>query len=59
MNRSGTLAKYALLEKADLLLEQKRKTEAMQTLERIKGMPGSDALILTKVQALEKEARTR
>src|SRR5262252_2710836 len=59
MNRSGTLAKYALLEKADLLLEQKRKTEAMQTLERIKAMPGADALISSKVQTLEKEARTR
>ena len=59
MNRSGTLAKYALLEKADLLLQQKRKTEAMQTLERIKAMPGSDTLISSKVQVLESEARRR
>jgi hypothetical protein len=59
INRSGTLAKYALLEKADLLVEQKRKTEAVQALERIKVMPGSDPLISMKVQILEKEARKR
>ena len=59
MNRSGQLAKHSLLEKADLLLEQKRKSEAVQTLERIKAMPGSDPLITTKVQAMEKEARKR
>jgi len=59
INRSGALAKYALLEKADLLVEQKRKTEAVQTLERIKTMPGSDPLISMKVQTLEQEARKR
>src|SRR5262249_31101694 len=56
-SRSGTLAKHALLEKASLLLDQNRKSDAVQTLERIKAMPGSDALISTKIQALEKEAR--
>src|SRR5215510_3316541 len=58
-NRSGTMAKYALLEKAKLLLDNRRKAEVVQTLERIKATPGSDALISMKLQALEKEARKR
>lgn len=57
MSRSQTMAKYALLQKADLLLAQKRKAEAIQTLERIKVIPGADPLIPAKVQALEKDAR--
>jgi hypothetical protein len=56
-NRSGVMAKYALLEKTKLLLDNRRKAEAVQTLERIKAMPGSDAQISMKLQALEKEAR--
>jgi hypothetical protein len=55
--RSETMAKYALLEKAGLQLAYNRKTEALQTLQRIKERPGSDPLISAKVQALEKEAR--
>jgi len=57
INRSGTMAKYALLEKANLLLANDLKAEAIQTLQRIKAMPGSDPLLNTKLQALEKEAR--
>jgi hypothetical protein len=57
--RSRTLAKYALLEKTDLLLAHNRKPEALQTLQRINEIGGSDALISKKVQALEKEARQR
>jgi hypothetical protein len=57
--RSQTMAKYALLEKTNLLLAHNRKPEALQTLERIKGMPGSDPLISKKAQALEKEARQK
>jgi hypothetical protein len=56
-SRSGTMAKYALLEKARLLVDHNRKTEALQTVDRIKAMPGTDALIAMKLQALEKEAR--
>jgi hypothetical protein len=57
INRSQTMAKYALLEKANLQLAHNRKAEAIQTLQRIREMPGSDPAISMKVQALEKEAR--
>jgi hypothetical protein len=57
VSRSQTMAKYALLEKANLLLAHNRKAEALQTVQRIKAMPGSDALLSTKLQSLEKEAR--
>jgi hypothetical protein len=53
--RSMTMAKYALLEKAQLLLAQGNKADAAQTLQRIRGMGGSDPLIAMKVKALEKE----
>jgi hypothetical protein len=56
VSRSSTMAKFALLEKADLQLAQKRRSDALQTLQRIKQMPGSDPLISTKLQALEKAA---
>lgn len=55
--RSPMMAKYALLEKARLQLAHNRKSEAMQTVQRIKGIPGSDPLLSMKVDALEKEAR--
>jgi tetratricopeptide (TPR) repeat protein len=57
VNRSSTLAKYALLEKASLQIGHDRKPEAMRTLQRIKEIPGSDPLILSKLQALEKQAQ--
>src|SRR5262249_9838220 len=38
--RSATLAKHALLEKADLLIAGKHNAEALQVLQRIKAMPG-------------------
>jgi len=57
VNRSPLMAKYALLEKANLLLAQKRNSEALQTVQRIKAMPGSDPLLSLKLQALEKDAR--
>jgi hypothetical protein len=57
LDRSGTMAKYALLEKTNLLIAHGRKAEAIQTLQRIRQMPGADPLISTKLQALEKEAR--
>jgi hypothetical protein len=55
--RSPIMAKYALLEKARLQLAHRRKSDAMQTVQRIKGIPGADPLLSSKVDALEKEAR--
>jgi len=57
MKRSDTLAKNALVEKTKLLLANRRNAEALQTIHRIRQMPGSDPLIGTKLQTLEKEAR--
>jgi hypothetical protein len=57
VGRSTTMAKHALLEKAKLQLATNRRADAIQTLQRVKSMPGSDALIGTKLQAIEKEAR--
>jgi hypothetical protein len=51
------MAKYALLEKTTLQLANSRKPDALQTLKRIKAMPGSDPLVAAKVEALEKKAR--
>jgi len=59
IGRSQMMAKYALVEKTNLLLAHNRKPEALQTLQRINAMPGADPLISKKAQALEKEARKR
>jgi tetratricopeptide (TPR) repeat protein len=56
VKRSATMAKYALMEKAELLLAHDRKPEAIQTLERIRAIPGSDRLISSRFHVLEKEA---
>ncbi|HEU5237472.1 MAG TPA: hypothetical protein VFU37_10045 [Pyrinomonadaceae bacterium] len=57
IGRSETMAKHALVQKTNLLLAHNRKAEAIETLQRLKGMPGSDPLIASKVQTLEKQAR--
>jgi hypothetical protein len=57
LNRSTPMAKYALLEKANLQLSDNRKVDARQTLNRLKAMPGSDALLSAKIQAMEKIVR--
>jgi hypothetical protein len=58
IKRSPLLAKYSLLEKAQLLQAQKLRDPALQTLERIKSLPGEDdALLAKKLQALEKNIR--
>jgi predicted Zn-dependent protease len=57
VHRAPTMAQYALLEKAGLLLAHSRRPDALRTLERIKAMSGLDPLIASRVQALEKEAR--
>jgi len=59
IKRSGTMAKYALLEKAGLQLAHNRKDEAMRTLERIRSIPGGDRLLASKVESLEKQIRKR
>ena len=59
ITRSQTLAKCALLEKTNLLLDNNRKPEALQTLQRIREIPGSDTLISSKVEALDKQARQK
>src|SRR2546426_240200 len=55
IKRSPLMAKYALLERATLELAHNRKSDAMATVQRIKGIPGSDRLLSNKVEALEKE----
>jgi hypothetical protein len=55
--RSPQLAKYALLEKAQLLHAAKRRPEAVQTLERLKTVPGGDGLLLKKIAKLEQTVR--
>jgi tetratricopeptide (TPR) repeat protein len=57
VKRSEPMAKSALLEKATLQIAHNRKSDAIQTLQRIKAIPGSDPLISKKVQTLEKDAR--
>ena len=56
LERSPRLAQYALLEKATLQLAHNRKTDAVQTLQRIKKIPVTDPLLSMKIQTLEKEA---
>src|SRR5207253_712593 len=53
-SRSPRIAAYALVEKVILQFAQNRKSEALATLQRIKGIPVSDQLLSTKVQGLEK-----
>jgi hypothetical protein len=55
--RSPLMAGYALLEKSQLLIAHSRQAEAALTLDRLKAIPVSDRLLLSKVQALEKQAR--
>jgi hypothetical protein len=57
VSRSPKMAGYALLEKVGLQLAQNRKNEALQTLQRLKGITISDLLLSTKIQNLEMEAR--
>ena len=56
-NRSPSMAKYALIEKAILQIAHNRKPDAIQTLERVKRLPGADALVAARIQVLEKQAR--
>jgi hypothetical protein len=55
IKRSSVMAKYALLEKAQLQDAENHRADAISTLNRLKSIPGSDPLITKKVQALEKK----
>jgi predicted Zn-dependent protease len=57
--RSPLMAQYALLEKADLQVGGGRKAEAVQTLERLRSLQISDALLRKKVEALQTEAKKK
>ncbi|HEY2383800.1 MAG TPA: hypothetical protein VGK48_21710 [Terriglobia bacterium] len=56
-HRSPLMAQYALLEKADLQLDFPRKTEGVQTLQRIRALAPRDALLKQKLDGLEKAAK--
>ncbi|HLH32563.1 MAG TPA: GtrA family protein [Terriglobia bacterium] len=55
--RSPLMAQYALLEKASLQLDAGLKAEASQTLQRIRTIRHTDAVLFKKVDALAKSAR--
>ncbi len=57
LKRSPGMARYALVEKANLQLAHTRKADALQTIQRIRAIPGADAQLDGKLQALEKAAR--
>jgi hypothetical protein len=57
MKRSPGMARYALVEKANLQLAHTRKADALQTIQRIRAIPGADPQLYLKLQALEKAAR--
>jgi hypothetical protein len=57
MKRSPGMARYALVEKANLQLAHTRKADALQTIQRIRAIPGADPQLYSKLQALEKAAR--
>jgi len=54
LKRSPLMAKYALLEKAQLQEAERHREDAMQTLKVLKSIPSGDALLMKKVTALEK-----
>ena len=57
LKRSVGMARYALVEKANLQLAHTRKADALQTIQRIRAIPGADPQLYGKLQALEKAAR--
>lgn len=57
IKRSPVMAKYALLEKVQLLDAERRRQEARRTLERVTSIPTSDPLLLKKVQTWERTLR--
>jgi putative flippase GtrA len=57
IKRAPLLAQYALLEKASLQLDSGLKAEAIQTIQRIRGIANSDPLLSRKVETLARSTR--
>jgi hypothetical protein len=57
IKRSPVMAKYALLEKANLQIENGRKLEAKQTVQRIQNIAGADRLLDGKLDRLSRQLR--
>jgi hypothetical protein len=57
IKRAPLLAQYALLEKASLQLHSGLKIEAVQTIQQIRAISYSDALLSSKVERLAKSIR--
>jgi len=57
VKRSPGMARYALVEKTNLQLAHARKADALQTIQRIRAIPGADPGLYSKLQALEKAAK--
>src|SRR5439155_24592744 len=57
ISRAPLMAKYALFEKAGLQLAERRSAEALQTIQRLKTVPGNDALLSKRAGVLEAEIR--
>jgi hypothetical protein len=59
IKHSALMAQYALLEKADAQALAGLKSDALQSLQAIRAISRSDALILKKADALQKEIEKR
>lgn len=51
--RSPLLARYALIEKADIQIVHGNKAAAQETLRRVKAMPGRDPVQMKRIEKLE------
>lgn len=57
IKRSPTMAKYALLEEVQLQDAERHRADALQTMARLKAIPGVDVLLAKKIQAMDKTLR--
>jgi len=57
ISQAPVMAKYTLFEKAGLQFAEKRNSEALQTIQRLKNMSGNDALLSKRIGALEAQVR--
>jgi hypothetical protein len=57
IKRSPIMAKYALLEKANLQIEHGGRLEAKQTVQRIQNIAGADRLLAGKLERLSRQLR--
>lgn len=56
LKRSALMAQYALFEKADGQLRIGQKSEAAQTLQKIRAIGHADALLLKRLESLQKDS---